>query len=501
MNIIDNIKASKGTVTAVAYARFSSEMQRDESIDAQMRAIEEYANRNDIVLVGQYIDKAQSAKTANREQFQRMIRDSKQEQFDVVLVHKLDRFARSRADSMYYRMELKKNKVSLISVLEYIDDSPESIILESVLEAMAEYYSKNLAREVMKGLKENARQGKHTGGTPPLGYDVDSVTKKFVINPYEAEAVKLIYTRQSEGVGYQKIVEELNEKGYRTKFGHTFCTNSIYEILRNERYTGTVVYNQCISRDEFGRRNRHRYKAEQDIIKVENAFPAIISKDLFNRIQKQMNQRKKVHSNRAKETYLLTGKIVCGVCGGHFVGIRKFNSQKRLYTYYTCNIRHRHEGKCDNGCISRDTLEEYVLKQIKHIVFDDNVIADVTKEYNRIIQQTNNQETTKALEKEIESIDKELSRIGEVISVTSSATLFERLNLLETRKYTLQNRIQELNISLKYVDETKVRRTLTQAKQRWKSDAIAGIEQIIDLFIDKIIIDKEDIKVYFNTLN
>ena len=192
---IEKIRAKNKVVRAVIYARFSSDNQRDESIDAQMRAIQEYARRNDILIVGEYVDRARSATTDNRPEFLRMIADSKKETFDVVLVHKLDRFARNRHDSIGYRMELKRHNVSLISVLEYLDDeSPESLILESVLEAMAEYYSKNLAREVNKGMRENALKAMHTGGLPPLGYDVHPDTRKLVINETEAVAVPVSYT-------------------------------------------------------------------------------------------------------------------------------------------------------------------------------------------------------------------------------------------------------------------------------------------------------------------
>jgi len=194
MITLERIRQKKQVVRGVIYARFSSEMQRDESIDAQIRAIEEYAKRNNIVVVGNYIDKAKSATTDNRPEFQQMIADAANNQFDVVLVHKLDRFSRNRNDSIAYRMQIKRHGVALISVLEYIDEgSPESIILESVLEAMVEYYSRNLARKVEKGKKENALKGKHVGGIPPLGYDLDRATMKLVINPHESECIRLIF--------------------------------------------------------------------------------------------------------------------------------------------------------------------------------------------------------------------------------------------------------------------------------------------------------------------
>lgn len=165
-----------------AYSRYSSDNQREESIDAQLYEIKEYAKANNISIVKIYVDEAKTATTDNRPGFLRMINDSKKGLFDVILVHKLDRFARNRYDSAFYKRELKLAGVKLISITEKLDDSPESVILESLLEGMAEYYSKNLAREAMKGLKENARNCKHNGGVPPLGLDVDPETKQYKIS-------------------------------------------------------------------------------------------------------------------------------------------------------------------------------------------------------------------------------------------------------------------------------------------------------------------------------
>lgn len=163
---------------AALYARYSSDNQRSESIDAQLRAMQNYCQQNHILIVETYIDEAKSATTDHRPSFQKMIADSKYHQFNIILVHKLDRFARNRYDSAVYKRELKKNGVSVYSVLENLDDSPESIMMESVLEGMSEYYSQNLAREVMKGMRETALQCKHTGGKPPLGYEIDQQSKK-----------------------------------------------------------------------------------------------------------------------------------------------------------------------------------------------------------------------------------------------------------------------------------------------------------------------------------
>ena len=238
MSVLESLrKELRGEpISAALYARFSSDNQRNESIDAQIRAIKEFAKANGIMIVGEYIDRAKSATTDDRPDFQRMIEDSAKGNFRLVLVHKLDRFARNRNDSIVYRMKLQKNRVSLLSVLEpFDDDKPENIILQSVLEGMNEFYSRNLAREVRKGLKENALKCKHTGGLPPLGYDVDKNTRLLVINELEAEAVRFIYKSVLEGNGYSSIIIRLQQEGYKTKAGKSFGKNSLYEILHNPK--------------------------------------------------------------------------------------------------------------------------------------------------------------------------------------------------------------------------------------------------------------------------
>ena len=225
------MKNKKGNeaVNAAIYARFSSDNQRDESIDAQLRAIEDYASVHGIHIVAHYIDRAVSARSDKRPEFQRMIKDSASGNFRMVIVHKLDRFSRDRYDSAFYKHILKNNGVRLQSVVENFDNSPESIILESVIEGMAEYYSANLGRETIKGLKENAHNGIHTGGRPPLGYKINPVTKRVEVNPDEAKAVKLIFDMVNSGEKYPAIAAALNQKGYKTRLGRPFSSSSLHE--------------------------------------------------------------------------------------------------------------------------------------------------------------------------------------------------------------------------------------------------------------------------------
>ena len=210
MTVVERLRNRGVTPRAVLYARFSSDNQREESIEAQLRAMHEYCSRNSIVIIHEYCDRAKSATTDDRPEFLKMIAASREGDFDFAIVHKLDRFSRNRYDSAYYKRELKKNGVQLLSVLEQMDDSPESIILESVLEGMSEYYSKNLAREVMKGMRESAMDCRYIGGWIPYGFRVDPQTHRYIINDYEAEAVRMIFRDVADGCGYNVVLNKLN---------------------------------------------------------------------------------------------------------------------------------------------------------------------------------------------------------------------------------------------------------------------------------------------------
>lgn len=359
---------------AVAYARFSSDNQREESITAQLRAIREYAEKHGITVIREYTDEAESATTDDRPGFLRMISDLRDGlRVDLVLIHKFDRFARNRYDSAVYKREIQRAGARLVAVAQPLDDSPESIILEAMLEAMAEYYSKNLARETMKGMRETAYQAKHTGGRPPLGYDVDPETKRYVINEHEAQAIRLIFSMTLEGHGYSEIIDALNARGYRTKAGQPFGKNSIHDILRNEKYAGVYVFNRAASA-QLGKRNNHASKPEEEIIRLPDAIPAIISRDEWRRVQAIMDARKQTAPRRKGNVlYILTGYIYCGECGGAMTGSSAVGGRNHTrYHLYVCNTKRRLR-TCHNPNIRKELVEGFVLDEIAGLFMPEHI--------------------------------------------------------------------------------------------------------------------------------
>ena len=423
------------------YARFSSDNQRTESIDAQVRAMTDFCNQNKWKIVEIYIDEAYSATNDRRPSFQRMIEDSGKGLFDIVLVHKLDRFSRNRYDSAVYKNKLKHNGVRLFSVLERLDDSPESIILESMIESIGEYYSSNIAREVMKGLKENAFHCKSTGGKAPLGFDIGD-DKKLVINQREAEAVTIIFDMYINGYSYRDIAEHLNSKGYVTKKGTPFkpCSASFYEILNNLKYTGTYVYNRSSSKDYNHRRNSHRYKPEEEIIKIADGCPAIISMETF---QKAAERRKSGAARAqlgAKHFYLCSGIVICGECGKKMYGSRRYG--KYHFNTYCCTS---HKTDCCNiKEIDSDKLDKYTVTLLERELFNEESMKKRICELNRYIDRYNRRipALKKSLEKQLDKLSVEYIKLHSIKEKTIET--YEQLNAIEAHRNSLENSLDNL---------------------------------------------------------
>lgn len=421
-------------MNAVIYARFSSDNQSEESITAQVRACTEFAERNNYSIVDTYIDRAMSARSDARPAFQKMIADSASHAFDVVIVHKLDRFSRDRYDHAIYRKELKRNGVRLTSVLENLDDSPESVVLESVLEGFSEYYSRNLARETRKGLREVALQAKFTGGSPPFGYDVDA-DNRYVVNPAEAACVQRIYTGVLEGVGYDKLAAELSQKGITTKAGKPFTRGAFNAILKNEKYIGNYIYYP---------EGSSRQKISAPIV-IEDALPAIVDKKIFWEVQRIMQSRRRQGRNRAIEPYLLSGIIFCGQCGAPMSGHRRVKNGKTYFTY-ECNRSSQHQ--CDLPTVSRAYVEGPVCDYLQKLLSDDT-----TKEIFAYLRE--NQTTLNALneghqmelQKELTSLDRKINNVIDLLADSPSDNLKRKLAELETRQRSCRMELDTLEAS------------------------------------------------------
>ncbi len=461
-------------MTAVIYARYSSDNQREESIEGQIRECTAYAEKNDITIVKHYIDRAISAKTDNRPQFQQMIKDSDKKLFDIVLVWKLDRFARNRYDSARYKTQLKKNGVKLMSATEIISEGPEGIILESVLEGYAEYYSADLAEKVVRGQTENILKGRCNGGRGTFGYTLDS-ERKFHIDPLASPFVLESFTKYRDGLTMKEIRDWLNENGIKNPVGGEFTYNSVEHMLKNRRYIGELKF--------------------RDVV-VPDAIPPIVPLELFDDVQEKIAKNKKAPARRkAEDDYLLTTKLHCGCCGALMFGESGTSRTGEVHRYYKCATAKKKKG-CKKKTVRKQWLEDLVVNQTMQLVRDDaameSIIAKVMELQDR--ENTNLPLYEKQLRDAESGIQNMLNAIQAGILTSSTK---ERLEQLEETKRELEARIAEEKLAKPKIKEEFIRFWLMRFR---KLDMSLKDQRqaLVDTFINSIYLYDDKVLITFN---
>ena len=460
---------------AVIYARYSSDSQREESIEGQLRECTEYAERNGITILRSYIDRALSARTADRPEFQNMIKDSEQKLFDVVLIWKLDRFSRDRYDSAHYKRILKKNGVKVVSVKENISDGPEGIILESMLEGYAEYYSAELSEKIQRGQRENALKCKNNGGNTPLGYVVgtDGV---LAVDPLTAPLVTEIFTRYDSGESISEITASLNGRGLKTKKGKAFKIGGVSLILKNRKYIGEYQYGSVI---------------------IPKGIPAIIDDDLFDRVQRRMAFNKKAPAKaKATEEYLLTTKLFCGTCERLMAGESGTSSTKGVkHYYYKCGGAKRKLG-CKRKAVRKHWIERAaVLVTVQRVLQDD----EISRIAEAIVALQEKEDTSlPAMRQQLTGCEKAIDNMLNAIQMgVLTASIKERLEKLEMQR-------EELKLSILQAQMARPRYTKEQVVSwisRFKYGNVDDPQyqkQIIDTFINSIYVFDDRLVFTYN---
>ena len=461
-------------MTAVIYARYSTDSQREESIEGQIRECTAYAEKNDLTVVKHYIDRAISAKTDNRPQFQQMIKDSERGIFDVIIVWKLDRFARNRYDSARYKTQLKRNGVKLVSATEVISAGPEGIILESVLEGYAEYYSADLSEKVVRGMTENTLKGVYNGGTVPFGYVIDE-NRHYKPDPLLAPYVEQAFQKYADGATMTDLRDWLKAHNIKNTLGGEMSYNTIQRMLSNRRYIGELRL--------------------RDVVQP-NAIPALVSEELFNKVQEKLAKNKKAPArHKAEDTYLLTTKLYCGKCGALMFGESGVSHTGKMYTYYKCAAAKKKK-TCDKKAVRKQWLEDLVVNETMKLVEDDaSMNAIIAK-----VMELQNQESTDLpiYEKQLKETEVGITNMLNAIQmgILTSSTK-ERLEALEEQRKELQARIAEERLAKPKMKEEFVRFWLlrfrkldmTQPEQR---------QALVDTFINSIYLYDDKVLITFN---
>lgn len=455
----------------VIYARYSSDNQREESIEGQIRENTAYAEKNGITIVGHYIDRALSAKTDNRPEFQRMIRDSAKKNFDVVIVWKLDRFSRNRYDSAKYKAMLKKNNVRVISATESISEGAEGIILESVLEGMAEYYSADLAEKVKRGMTENALKCRFNGSAIPFGYSVDE-EKHYQLNPVTAPVVLEIFQKYADGMSIKDITDELNARGLKTAKGVDFNKNSLRHMFKNRIYIGEYKYSDIV---------------------IPNGIPAIVPLELFDRVNERMQKNKHASAkNKATEPYILTTKLFCGDCKTMFVGDSAKKKDGTYYRYYKCAASKRHE--CKMKAVRKEWIEDFVIENLVLFIFDDEAVSRIADDVIALLNKEN--VVVPALKSQLSEVRKAIDNILKAIEmgiITRSTK--ERLEELEAEEERLKANIEAEEYSSPKLTKEQIVFTLTKFRTL-DMRVTKNRERLVDALVKSILIYNDRVVFY-----
>ena len=456
--------------TAVIYARYSCDKQTEQSIDGQLRVCQDYAKNHDIMIIDTYIDEAISGTTDNRPDFQRMIKDSAKKSFEFVLVYKLDRFSRDKFAATMYKHTLKQNGVKVLSAMENIPDTPEGIILESLLEGMNQYYSAELSQKVKRGMRETRLKGLYQGGGVPYGYKVDG--RKVVIDEERAEIVRFMYSEFSKGVYVKDIIKALTLNG-KTYKGKPFAMNTVYNTLKNEKYLGV-------------------YKHGEEI--VDNMYPQIVPEEIFYKVRGILAQNK--HGKRSIEVrYLLKGKLRCGYCGQHLIGESGTGRNGERRYYYKCRGRKVNITPCEKTILPKDLLENLVI---------DFTIKELSKPQNlqtAIKGILALQESRTKVNTALNSLLKEKREIETAIDNTMKA-IAQGVITKSTAQYLKQyeERQEELE-RLILIEQSKTVIKITEKDIREFYEQALKLEpqMLINYLIKEVVLFNDHIEIHYNS--
>ena len=485
------------------YARVSSERQaeKDLSISSQLKALREYAKRNECEVYHEFVDEAESARTANRPAFQEMIALARQKPrpFEVILVWKLSRFARNREDSILYKSLLRKRGIQVVSVSENIDDSASGKLLEGMIEVIDEFYSHNLSQETKRGMRENARRGYLNGGVPPIGYTAKEVavggnTKRVLIpDAMYAPVIRRVFEMYVGGKGIKEIAKTLNEEGLKTNQGRSWSTSLIYNILKREVYTGTHIWRPT------------KGEAEEEV-RIEDNHPALIEKKLFQDAQKVLQARspKVRHPRTVSSQYLLSGLVRCAGCGAAWGG---HSAKSGAHHYYACT-NHIKKGKtvCDAKLHRKERLERFVIDRLKaHVLTEENLtrlLRLVNEELEKTKESSGEQLTI--LDKKLTDVARRLGKLYDALETGAfdMHDLAPRIKSLRAEQEQLSARRRDL---VRITETSSVNQTSLAAVRAYASNLseLLGTGTVMEQktflrsFVRRIVVGAEEVKIEY----
>lgn len=487
---------------AALYARVSSEKQDvDLSISAQLKSLREYCARNGYEVVKEFVDEAESGKTTARPAFREMISAARRSQkpFDLILVWKYSRFARSREDSIVFKTMLRKNGIRVVSISEPAEDTPTGKLLEAMIESLDEFYSANLGEEVTRGMRESASRGFYISAQAPFGYrrvkvkDGGKDRPKLEVEPNQARTVACIFNHVLEGKGLMEVAKQLNKEGIAGPRGKGWMKTTIHKILTNEVYTGTLVWGRSSMRD-------------LPVIRVDNAWPAIVDKSIFDQAKSLLKERAPIslHPKRVASRYLLSGLARCGYCGKALIGR---DAKSGRFSYYVCGtLDKKGAGACPSRYLNSKKFEGLVIDKIKeHILTEDNL--------TRLVSQVNEQidsasgeyrDELKLISRKEEGVSARLNRLYDAVETgkISLDDLTPRIRELRRHQEQLLSRRIELEAlmsdrKVELADFGMVKDYASDLRQTLDESPLSERRAFIRSFVEDIIVTKKEVQLSY----
>ena len=398
------------------YARVSSDRQDvDLSVAAQLRALRDHADKNGYLVVREFVDEAESGRIADRPQFRKMLDEASKPEapFNEILVWKFSRFTRKREHAVAFKSMLRRKGIRVVSITEHADDTPTGKLMEAIIESVDEFYSENLAQEVTRGMREAASRGFWMNASAPYGYQrvyVQDGAKKrprLELNPPHDALVRRIFDLTLQGRTSLDILKTLNGEGIPSPNGRQWRKTTVHKLLCNEAYVGTLVWGQK-SRDG------------QEPVRVENAFPAIVTGEEFQRVRKLLESRAPAitHPRRAASPYLLSGLAKCETCNK---ALTAAEAKSGKYTYYVCqSILKQGSGTCDTPRLNAKSFEDTIISNIRDNILTESNVRDLVKLLDEEMdgvarEQRQNLETVEA---ELAEVKRKLDRIWHFVEST-----------------------------------------------------------------------------------
>ena len=476
-NIPNRTEANEGKL-AVVYARYSSHSQGEQSIEGQLSEAHKYAAAHGYTIVHEYVDRAKSGRSDNREEFQKMLKDTAKRQFDVIILWKVDRFGRNREEITFNKHRCKKNGVRVEYIAETIPNTPEGVILESVLEGFAEYYSLQLSQNIRRGQAESAEKCQSTGGNRPMGY-LTGPDKRFILDPETAPTVKMIFDMYAAGQTVTEIITYLNDMGLHNRKGKKFTKNSLYAILNNEKYTGVYIY-----KDK----------------RIEGGMPRIVDDETFWKVQELLKTNKRAPAHKwSKADYILTDKLFCGKCGSGMIGESGTSKTGAKHNYYICSKRKR-ERACDKKAVKQALIEDLVIQTTIDLLNDDELleflIENTWQFYNA---QDETQEELEALKRQLEQTEAAIENLIRAIEagILNSATK-KRMDELEAQQKDLITAIADREIARNFhITREYVDFFFRQFRDKDYTDRECQ-KQLVATFVNSVFVFDDYLKINYN---